>query len=211
MAYGVEVTASNGSKYYIPDSNPYTFFRKESRYVPPDQGRFLIPIPDVPYDANTRVFVVWHTNHYQGNGACTAVRANGVWNLAVYINPYNVSNTFEAYIFTDRAGPNQLAQSPAYGVQFFDANGNIVLNNVTKPLKISKQPRNTHPGFKIATEAQLVECRKSGGPGWEFRYMDVFVNNTMYETFILVGTAGASGLYNFSLPEYNYINCADYD
>lgn len=171
MAYGIEIISPQGNKFTIPDSNPYTFFKK-----------FRVSNHDglvntwIPTSVQVMTFFRLADGAILMIGGANQVPHNGYWHILV--TSIFFDNVVDAYVFANKEY-NNVSPSSSYGFQIFDEQGSLVLGNNSRPLKMnavpfveSTDPNNpvTHLGYPAAVTATFTRCYQGSSQGGAVTY-----------------------------------------
>lgn len=171
MAYGIEIISPQGNKFTIPDSNPYTFYR-----------RFRVSNHDglvntgIPTDVQVMTFFRLADGQILIIGGASQVPHNGTWHILV--TSVFFDNIVDAYVFANREY-NNVSPSSSYGFQIFDESGSLVIGNNSRPLKMyatpfveSTNPNDpvTHIGYPAAVSASFTRCYQGSSQGGAITY-----------------------------------------
>ena len=193
--YGAEITSPDGKKFVIPDYNPFTFYGKTSVYGA--SGGWSAASTGV--HASTPCMFFIHGDGLISNGegaACYMTPVNGIWHIygrASSIGPV----TWTVYIFSNRLLKDET--NSAYGVQLFDAAGNIIMSNNSRPLKLeyySPQWTADTPWFNFIQTGKKVAVLQSVCARYDPR------NNN--RTYFEVAYGVNSAAYGQSILGYSY-------
>lgn len=139
--YGVEITASNGNSFLIPDKNPFTFHHRwDYRFTASDTWRMKTDIPDT-LDALFFAHLQMHSSndHPQGFTYIHTYREGGWWWILASVGLNYGQQTMTIFSFTSKE-LKDVSGGSKYGMEVFDEKGDLIYGNISKPLKMIIHP-----------------------------------------------------------------------
>lgn len=170
MSFGLEITSPQGNKFTIPDSSPYTFYRKFRV-----SNRDGLVNTGIPTSVNIMCFHRLADGQVLIIGGANHVPHNGTWHLVVIAIFFD--NVVDSYVFASKEYNNVFTTS--YGVQIYDAEGSLIFGNNSKLLKMnlvtfveSTDPNRpvTEIGYPAAVTASVTRCYAGSSVGGSTTY-----------------------------------------
>lgn len=135
-SYGVEITSPSGNAFVLPDNNPFTFYRRFDMSASSIAGGVVSLDTGIPTSIGAMFF--WKlvtTNSYVWDTTAYVSIVNGRYYLNAQTGNVIPGEVFQVYAFCDRE-LKDVSGGSSYGIQIFDAGGNLVFGNDTKPLRM---------------------------------------------------------------------------